>query len=325
MMGRSALITGIAGQDGSYLSELLLDKGYEVHGMVRGSSSEPYPRLAHLDGAVALHTGDLLDAGSLEEVIRVCEPDEIYNLAGMSFVAASWPQPVLAAESNAVGVVRLLEGMREVVPEARFYQASSSEVFGHPREVPQTETTPFGPTSPYGAAKCYGHFLTVAYRESYGLFACSGILFNHESERRGLDLVTRKVSHGAAAIKLGLQNDLLLGDLDAQRDWGHARDYVEAMWLMLQQDEPEDYVIATGESHSIRQLVAVAFDHVGLDPEPYIKIDPRFRRPADVGLLVGDASKARERLGWAPRTTFEELVRQMVDADLALLAAEHEV
>jgi GDPmannose 4,6-dehydratase len=321
----TALITGIAGQDGSYLSELLLEKGYEVHGMVRGSPSEVYPRLAHLGGAINLHTGDLLDDRSLDEVMRACEPDEIYNLAGMSFVAASWPQPVLAAESNAVGVVRLLEAMREVVPEARFYQASSSEVFGDPREVPQTEATPLSPTSPYGAAKAYGHFVTVAYRESYGLFACAGILYNHESERRGLDLVTRKVSHGAAAIKLGLQEELLLGDLDAQRDWGHARDYVEAMWLMLQEEQPEDYLIATGESHSVRDLITVAFDHVGLDPEPYIRIDPRFRRPADVGMLVGDASKARERLGWAPRTSFEALVRQMVDADLAALAAEHRV
>jgi len=324
-MARTALITGIAGQDGSYLAELLLGKGYEVHGMVRGSPSEAYPRLAHLSGKVTLHSGDLLDRGSLDEVMRACTPDEIYNLAGMSFVAASWPQPVLAAESNAVGVVRLLEAMREVVPEARFYQASSSEMFGIPREVPQTEVTPFGPTSPYGAAKCYGHFLTVAYRESYGLFACAGILYNHESERRGVDLVTRKVSRGAAAIKLGLEAELLLGDLEAQRDWGHARDYVEAMWLMLQQEQPEDYVIATGESHSIKQLVRVAFDHVGLDPEPYIRIDSRFRRPADVGLLVGDASKAREHLGWAPRTTFEDLVRQMVDADLELLAAVQKV
>jgi GDPmannose 4,6-dehydratase len=324
-MAPTALITGIAGQDGSYLSELLLEKGYEVHGMVRGSPSELYPRLAHLGGPINLHTGDLLDDRSLDEVMRACEPDEIYNLAGMSFVAASWPQPVLAAESNAVGVVRLLEAMREVVPEARFYQASSSEVFGDPREVPQTEATPLSPTSPYGAAKAYGHFVTVAYRESYGLFACAGILYNHESERRGLDLVTRKVSHGAAAIKLGLQEELLLGDLDAQRDWGHARDYVEAMWLMLQEEQPEDYLIATGESHSVRDLITVAFDHVGLDPEPYIRIDPRFRRPADVGMLVGDASKARERLGWAPRTSFEALVRQMVDADLAALAAEHRV
>ena len=319
MDGRRALITGITGQDGSYLADLLLEKGYEVHGMVRRSSTETFQRLEHVRDDLVLHTGDLLDQRSLVDVLRECEPDEIYNLAAMSFVAASWSQPVLTAEFTAVGVTRILEAMREVVPQARFYQASSSEMFGKVREVPQNETTPFYPRSPYGVAKCYGHFITVNYRESYDLYACSGILFNHESERRGLEFVTRKVTHGAAAIKLGLQEELLLGNLDAERDWGYAGDYVEAMWLMLQQDEPDDYVIATGESHSVRELVQIAFDHVGVNPDDHIGTDPRYLRPAEVEHLVGDYSKARERLGWEPRTSFEELVRTMVDADLELL------
>jgi GDPmannose 4,6-dehydratase len=287
---------------------------------VRRSSTETFQRLEHIRDQLTLHTGDLLDQRSLVDVLRACEPEEIYNLAAMSFVAASWSQPVLTAEFTAVGVTRMLEAMREVVPEARFYQASSSEMFGKVLEVPQRESTPFYPRSPYGVAKCYGHFITVNYRESYDLFACSGILFNHESERRGLEFVTRKVTHGAAEITLGLRDELALGNLDAERDWGYARDYVEAMWLMLQQDEPDDYVIATGETHSVRRLVELAFDHAGLDPDKHVRIDPRFMRPAEVQLLIGDASKAREKLGWRPRTSFEEMVRMMVDADLDLLA-----
>jgi GDPmannose 4,6-dehydratase len=318
-MARRALITGITGQDGSYLAEFLLEKGYEVHGMVRRSSTETFQRLAGCRDDVVLHTGDLLDQRSLVDVLREAEPDEIYNLAAMSFVAASWSQPVLTAEFTAVGVTRILEAMREVVPQARFYQASSSEMFGKVLEVPQKETTPFYPRSPYGVAKCYGHFITVNYRESYGLFAASGILFNHESPRRGLEFVTRKVTHGAAAIKLGLQQELALGNLDAERDWGYAEDYVEAMWLMLQEDEPDDYVIATGEVHSVRQLVEVAFGHVGLDPSEHVRLDERFLRPAEVEHLVGDASKAREKLGWTPRTGFEEMIRRMVESDLELL------
>ena len=289
--------------------------------MVRRSSTETFQRLQHFRDDLTLHTGDLLDQRSLVDVMRECEPHEIYNLAAMSFVAASWNQPVLTAEFTGVGVTRMLEAMREVAPEARFYQASSSEMFGKVLEVPQTETTPFYPRSPYGVAKVYGHFITVNYRESYDLFACSGILFNHESPRRGLEFVTRKVTHGAAAIKLGLSEKLALGNLDAERDWGYAKDYVEAMWLMLQQDEPDDFVIATGETHSVRELVDVAFEHVGLDPDDHVEIDPRFLRPAEVEHLIGDASKAREQLGWEPRTCFEELVKLMVDADLELLAS----
>jgi GDPmannose 4,6-dehydratase len=314
-----ALITGITGQDGSYLADLLLEKGYDVHGMVRRASTETFQRLAHIRDRITLHTGDLLDPRSLSDVLRECEPDEIYNLAAMSFVAASWNQPVLTAEFTGVGVTRMLEALREVVPEARFYQASSSEMYGKVREVPQTERTPFYPRSPYGVAKVYGHHITVNYRESYDLFACSGILFNHESPRRGLEFVTRKVTHEAAAIKLGIRDKLLLGNIDAERDWGYAKDYVEAMWLMLQQDEPDDYVIATGETHSVRELVDAAFAHVDLNPEGYVGTDPKFFRPAEVDQLIGDYSKAKERLGWEPRTTFEELVRLMVDADLDLL------
>src|SRR5436305_10355532 len=290
---RAALITGITGQDGSYLAELLLDKGYEVHGMVRRASTEKFDRIEQLRDRITLHQGDLLDQRSLVDTLRAAQPAEIYNLAAMSFVAVSWIQPTLTAEFTGVGVTRMLEAMREVCPGARFYQASSSEMFGKVLEVPQTETTPFYPRSPYGVAKAYGHFITVNYRESYGLHATSGILFNHESPRRGLEFVTRKVTHGVARIKLGLQDKLTLGNLDAKRDWGFAGDYVEAMWLMLQQDEPEDYVIATGVTHSVRDFVAAAFAHVGVaDWRRYVKTDERYMRPAEVDLLTGDASKA---------------------------------
>jgi GDPmannose 4,6-dehydratase len=316
-----ALITGITGQDGSYLADLLLEKGYEVHGMVRRSSTETFQRLRDCRDDITLHTGDLLDQRSLTDVMRECQPHEIYNLAAMSFVAASWNQPVLTAEFSGVGATRMLEAMRETVPEARFYQASSSEMFGQVLEVPQTEKTPFYPRSPYGVAKAYGHFITVNYRESYDLFACSGILFNHESPRRGLEFVTRKVTHGAAAIKLGLQEKLALGNLDAERDWGYAKDYVEAMWMMLQADEPDDFVIATGETHSVRELVEVSFARAGLEVDDHVEIDPRFFRPAEVEHLIGDAAKAREKLGWEPRTSFRELVELMVDSDLELLAS----
>jgi GDPmannose 4,6-dehydratase len=319
---KRALITGITGQDGSYLAELLVAKGYEVHGLVRRSSTETFQRLLDVRDQVTLHTGDLLDQRSLVDVLRASRPDEIYNLAAMSFVAASWVQPTLTAEFTGVGVTRLLEAMREVCPEARLYQASSSEMFGKVREVPQCETTPFYPRSPYGVAKAYGHFITVNYRESYDLFACSGILFNHESPRRGLEFVTRKVAHAVAAIKLGLQEELLLGNLEARRDWGYAPEYVEAMWLMLQRDTPGDYVIATGLSHSVRDLVEAAFDHVGLDPWSHVHTDPTFLRPSEVDNLIGDSSKARRELGWEPRTSFEELVQLMVDADLEALQAQ---
>jgi GDPmannose 4,6-dehydratase len=318
---KRALITGITGQDGSYLAELLLSKGYDVHGMVRRSSTETFQRLEQIRDDITLHTADLLDQRSLVDMFRAVEPDEIYNLAAMSFVAASWNQPVLTAEFTAVGVTRVLEAMREVSPDARLYQASSSEMFGKVLEVPQTETTPFYPRSPYGVAKVYGHFIMVNYRESYGLHASSGILFNHESPRRGLEFVTRKVTHAVAAIKLGLADELALGNLDAERDWGYAKDYVEAMWLMLQQDTPDDYVIATGEKHSVRELVDIAFAEVDLNPSDYVRIDPRFLRPAEVEELVGDPAKARTRLGWEPKTSFEELVRLMVAADLELLSA----
>ncbi len=298
-----ALITGITGQDGSYLAELLLEKGYEVYGMVRRSSTESFERIAHLQGRVELLQADLLDQASLQEALRAARPSEVYNLAAQSFVPTSWSQPVLTGEFTAVGVTRMLEAIRLVDPAIRFYQASSSEMFGKVREVPQTERTPFYPRSPYGVAKVYGHWITVNYRESYGLFAVSGILFNHESPRRGLEFVTRKVTDGVARIKLGLATELRLGNLDAQRDWGFAGDYVRAMWLMLQQDEPDDYVVATGRMHSVRDCVEVAFGHVGLDWRQYVKHDEAFERPAEVDLLLGDASKAREKLGWEPETT----------------------
>jgi GDPmannose 4,6-dehydratase len=314
-----ALITGITGQDGSYLAELLLDHGYEVHGMVRRASTEKFDRIEHLRDRITLHQGDLLDHRSLVDALRASRPHELYNLAAMSFVAVSWIQPTLTAEFTGVGVTRMLEAMREACPEARFYQASSSEMFGKVREVPQTESTPFYPRSPYGVAKVYGHHITVNYRESYGLHASSGILFNHESPRRGLEFVTRKITWHAAAIKLGLARELRLGNLDAERDWGFAGDYVRAMWLMLQQDQPDDYVIATGEAHSVRECVEVAFEYAGLAVDDHVVIDPSFMRPAEVEHLVGDASKARRVLGWEPAVSFEQLVRMMVDADLALL------
>jgi GDPmannose 4,6-dehydratase len=315
-VARRALITGITGQDGSYLAELLLDKGYEVHGMVRRSSTETFSRIEHLRGRLVLHQGDLLDERSLVDALRAARPDEVYNLAAMSYVAVSWIQPTLTAEFTGVGVTRLLEAVREVCPAARFYQASSSEMFGKVREVPQTELTPFYPRSPYGAAKAYGHHITVNYRESYDVFGCSGILFNHESPRRGLEFVTRKITWHAAAIKLGLAQEIRLGSLDASRDWGYAKDYVEAMWLMLQQERADDYVIATGVTHTVRECAELAFDRVGLSAADHIVVDESLKRPAEVEALVGDASKARRELGWEPRTSFEELIALMVDADL---------
>src|ERR687884_176193 len=316
-----ALITGITGQDGSYLAELLLDKGYEVHGMVRRASTEKFDRIEHLRGRITLHQADLLDHRSLVDALRAARPEEIYNLAAMSFVAVSWIQPTLTAEFTGVGVTRLLEAVREVCPEARFYQASSSEMFGRVRETPQTESTPFYPRSPYGVAKTYGHFITVNYRESYGLHGCSGILFNHESPRRGREFVTRKITWHAAAIRHGLVDHLALGNLDARRDWGYAKDYVEAMWLMLQQDEPSDFVIATNESHSVRECVEIAFDEAGLgDWERHVRTDPDLLRPAEVDHLIGDYGKAERELGWRPRTGFEELIRLMTRADLEALA-----
>jgi GDPmannose 4,6-dehydratase len=317
---RKALVTGITGQDGSYLAELLLERGYDVHGMVRRASTEKFDRIEHIRDRITLHQGDLLDQRSLVDAMRASQPEEIYNLAAMSFVAVSWIQPTLTAEFTGTGVTRMLEAMREVCPDARFYQASSSEMFGKVLEVPQTEKTPFYPRSPYGVAKAYGHFITVNYRESYDLHATSGILFNHESPRRGLEFVTRKITWHAAAIKLGLRSELRLGNLDAERDWGYAKDYVEAMWLMLQRDTPEDYVIATGEAHSVRECCQVAFDEAGLgDFERYVTIDSAFVRPAEVDHLIGSPAKAERDLGWRPATTFEQLIRLMTRADIELL------
>ena len=321
-MSRTALITGITGQDGSYLAEFLLQKGYAVHGMVRRASTENFERIAHLRGKIALHQADLLDELSLIELMQKVRPDEIYNLAAMSFVPTSWTQPILTSEFTAIGVVRVLEAMRRVCPKAHLYQASSSEMFGHVRETPQTESTPFYPHSPYGVAKAFGHYITVNYRESYGLFAVSGILFNHESPRRGMEFVTRKVSDGVARIKLGLQQTLAMGNLDAKRDWGFAGDYVRAMWMMLQAQQPDDYVIATGATHTVRELCDVAFSHVGLDWQAHVKTDPQFIRPAEVDLLLGDAAKARRVLGWKPEVDFQGLVKMMVDADLARVRRE---
>jgi GDPmannose 4,6-dehydratase len=320
-MARSALITGITGQDGSYLAELLLDRGYEVHGMVRRASTEKFDRIEHLRDKITLHQGDLLDHRSLVDTLRASKPEEIYNLAAMSFVAVSWIQPTLTAEFTGVGVTRMLEAVREAAPEARFYQASSSEMFGKVLEVPQTETTAFYPRSPYGVAKVYGHFITVNYRESYDLYACCGILFNHESPRRGLEFVTRKITWHAAAIKYGLRDELALGNLDAQRDWGYAKDYVEAMYLMLQQDEPDDFVIATNRTNTVRECVEIAFDEAGIGGwEKHVRLDPRFLRPAEVDQLIGDPAKAKAKLGWEPGTSFEELIRLMTRADLELLS-----
>jgi GDPmannose 4,6-dehydratase len=318
-LSKRALITGITGQDGSYLAEFLLAKNYEVFGITRRSSTNSFDRIEHIVDKITLLSGDLLDEHSLATAIREAQPDEIYNLAAQSFVPTSWTQPVLTAEFTAVGVTRLLEAMRAIKPDARFYQASSSEMFGKVLETPQKESTPFYPRSPYGVAKVYGHWITVNYRESYGLFACSGILFNHESPRRGLEFVTRKVTDAAARIKLGLSSELRLGNLDARRDWGFAGDYVEAMWLMLQQDEPDDFVVSTGETRSVQELVEAAFGAAGLDWREYVVLDPKFIRPAEVDLLVGDPSKARAKLGWKPKVAFAELINDMVDADLARL------
>ena len=323
-MTKRALITGITGQDGSYLAELLLDKGYEVIGMVRRSSTTNFERISHLQERIVLDpytsSGDLLDEASLISILRECRPDEVYNLAAQSFVQTSFTQPVLTGEITALGVTRLLDAIRIVDPTIRFYQASSSEMFGKVRQVPQNESTPFYPRSPYGVAKLYGHWITVNYRESYDLHASSGILFNHESPRRGMEFLPRKVSHAVARIKLGLADQLALGNLDAERDWGFAGDYVEAMWQMLQQDAPDDYVIATGETHSVRRFCEIAFEHVGLSWEDHVTVDPKFMRPAEVDLLIGDAAKAHATLGWKPRTTFDELVTMMVDADIELLS-----
>ncbi|MEN9799907.1 MAG: hypothetical protein RL653_3604 [Pseudomonadota bacterium] len=318
---KRALITGISGQDGSYLAELLLEKGYEVHGMVRRSSEEKFERIAHLRGRVRLHQGDLLDQFSLAALLQAVKPDEVYNLAAQSFVPTSWSQPVLTGEFTALGVTKMLEAIRHTLPGTRFYQASSSEMFGKVKAVPQDEETPFYPRSPYGVAKAYGHFITVNYRESFGLYAVSGILFNHESPRRGLEFVTRKVTQGVARIKRGLERELRLGNLDAKRDWGYAGDYVRAMWMMLQQPVPEDFVVATGETHTVRELVELAFDHVGLDWQEHVVIDPAFVRPAEVDLLIGNPRRAREKLGWAPTVDFPGLVRMMVEADLERLSA----
>ncbi len=316
---RSALITGVTGQDGSYLAEFLLEKGYHVHGVVRRASTEPVDRIAHILDQITVHQADLLDQLSLIRALEAAQPDEIYNLAAQSFVPASWAQPVLTGEFTALGVTRMLEAMRLVCPKARFYQASSSEMFGKVQEVPQKETTPFWPRSPYGVAKVFGHWLTVNYRESYDLFACSGILFNHESERRGLEFVSRKVTYNVARIKLGLQDKLGMGNLDALRDWGYAPDFVRAQWMMLQQDEPDDYIIATGEMHSVRELCQAAFSHAGLDWEKHVFVDPQFLRPAEVDQLQGDCTKAKTNLGWKPEVSFEEMIARMVDADLKLV------
>jgi GDPmannose 4,6-dehydratase len=311
-----ALVTGVTGQDGSYLADFLLEQGYEVFGMVRRTSTINFDRIRHLQDRVKIVRGDLLDEVSLISILRENDPDEIYNLAAQSFVPTSFEQPVLTGEFTGLGVTRVLDAIRIVNHSVRFYQASSSEMFGKVRETPQRETTPFYPRSPYGAAKVYAHWMTVNYRESYGLFACSGILFNHESPRRGIEFVTHKITRAAVRIKLGLANELRLGNLDAQRDWGYAPDYVRAMWLMLQQDHPDDYVIATGETHSVREFCQEAFDHLGLDWEKYVVVDPKLYRPAEVDLLVGDYSKAKRVLGWEPSVNFQELVRIMVDADM---------
>ena len=315
-MSIRALITGITGQDGTYLAEFLLDKGYEVHGMVRRASTDHFERIEHLRSRLHLHQADLLDQGSIVRMVEEVRPHQLYNLAAQSFVPTSWTQPLLTGEFTALGVTRVLEAIRQVDSSIRFYQASSSEMFGNVREEPQNEATPFWPRSPYGVAKAYGHHIAVNYRESYGLFACSGILFNHESPLRGIEFVTRKVSDSVARIKLGVASELHLGNLDAQRDWGFAGDYVQAMWMMLQQDAPDDYVIATGEKHSVRDLVELAFSHVDLDWQQYVRQDKKFLRPADVNTLCGDATKAREKIGWQPTVSFAELVRMMVDADL---------
>ncbi len=322
-MRKRALITGITGQDGSYLAELLLEEGYEVIGMVRRSSTLNFERIAHIQDRVSLVAGDLLDEISLIGILREHRPAEVYNLAAQSFVQTSWTQPVLTGETTALGVTRVLDAIRIADPEIRFYQASSSEMFGKVQEVPQTEQTPFYPRSPYGVAKVYGHWITVNYRESYGLHASSGMLFNHESPRRGLEFVTRKVSHGVARIAAGMDDKLFLGNLDAQRDWGFAGDYVRAMWLMLQRDQPDDFVVSTGETHSVRELCEIAFAHVGLDWHEHVVVDDKFLRPAEVDLLVGDATKAKTELKWEKTVTFADLVAMMVDADVELLRVQN--
>ena len=319
-MAKRALITGITGQDGSYLADFLLEKGYEVYGMVRRSSTENFGRIAHIEDRLTCVQGDLLDQASLVRVLEDVKPEEIYNLAAQSFVPTSWNQPVLTGEFSALGVIRMLEAMRQVSPQAKFYQASSSEMFGKVRQVPQNETTPFHPRSPYAVAKAYGHHITVNYRESYGLFAVSGILFNHESPRRGREFVTRKITDGAVRIKLGLAKELRLGNLDAQRDWGYAGDFVRAMWLMLQQEEASDFLVATGETHSVREFLEIAFAHVDLNWQDHVVQDPRFMRPAEVDQLIGDSSRAKQVLGWQPTVGFAELVKMMVEADLKRLS-----
>jgi GDPmannose 4,6-dehydratase len=319
-VAKRALITGVTGQDGSYLAELLLEKGYEVFGLVRRSSTENFERLATVRDRITLVSGDMLDSASLLTVIDETQPDEVYNLAAQSFVAESWREPVNTGEIDAIGVTRLLEAIKRVKPQARFYQASSSEMYGLVRETPQRETTPFHPRSPYGVAKVYGFFITLNYRESFGMFACNGILFNHESPRRGLEFVTRKISDGVARVKLGLASELRLGNLDAKRDWGFAGDYVRAMWLMLQQDAPDDFVIGTGETHSVREFCEIAFGHVGLDYGEYVAVDERFMRPAEVELLLSDPGKADRDLGWTPEVSFRGLVEMMVDADMERLS-----
>ena len=323
MTQRTALITGVTGQDGSYLAEFLLAKGYQVIGMVRRSSTENFTRIEHIQDDITIVSGDLLDQGSLMSLLREYHPTEVYNLAAQSFVPTSWQQPVFTGEVTALGVTRMLEAIRAVDPAIRFYQASSSEMFGKVQQVPQTERTPFYPRSPYGVAKVYGHWITVNYRESFKLYACSGILFNHESPRRGLEFVTRKVTHAVAKIKLGMADHVSLGNLDSQRDWGYAGDYVRAMWLMLQQDSPDDYVVGTGETHSVQELCEVAFGHAGLDWHEFVRQDARFMRPAEVDLLISDPSKAKAKLGWAPEVSFKQLIEMMVDADIALLEHQH--
>lgn len=321
-MGKRALITGITGQDGSYLAEFLLGKGYEVHGMLRRTSTENFERIGHFVDKITLHSADLADQLSIISMVEAAAPQEIYNMAAQSFVPTSWSQPVLTGEFTALGVTKMLEAVRLLDKGIRFYQASSSEMFGKVAEVPQTETTRFHPRSPYGVAKVYGHWITVNYRESYDLFAVSGILFNHESPRRGMEFLPRKVSDGVARIKLGLANEIRLGNLDARRDWGYAGDYVRAMWMMLQQDEPADFVISSDETHSVRDLVQTAFAYVGLDWNDHVKVDPKFYRPAEVDLLLGDSSRARKELGWTPEVGFEDLVKMMVDADIRRIEAE---
>lgn len=319
---KRALVTGVTGQDGSYLAELLLEKGYEVYGVRRRTSTPNYENCKHIKDKITWISADLTDMASLIEAVRISNPDEVYNLAAQSFVAASWPQPLATGQLTAISVTNMLEAVRIMKPDAKFYQASSSEMFGKVVETPQKETTPFYPRSPYGVAKVYGHWITVNYRESFNMFACSGILFNHESPRRGLEFVTRKVTDAAARIKLGLQNELRMGNLDSLRDWGYAGDYVKAMWLMLQQEEPDDYVISTGEMHTVRELLEVAFSYVGLDYNDYVVIDPEFVRPAEVDLLLGDCSKAKEKLGWKLEVGFKELIHMMVDEDLKRVKAE---